>query len=305
MCHFSLAARSQSARLSHCIWRVGTCNDASSLRFLEVQRLLGRSRPGRNRAAGSAALVCLRRGPPMTQKHRAALQLSCKPCSSWAGATGKMCASTYRLGDGKANTMRKYAAELVALAPDVILALSSGALAPLLEVSRTVPVVFAGVADPVAAGYVESLPRPGGNATGFTDLRIFHQREMAGVASRAKCDASGSLSRSRHRRRNWPVRRNPSCRAFADLQRSLLRRRRRSHLLRPGFPRSIPARRRLCRSHTKGREARGTSCAGADQVSTCYQPQDRQGAGHHGATNAARQRRRGDRIGDAMSASGT
>ena len=55
----------------------------------------------------------------------------------------------YRLGDGKANTMRKYAAELVALAPDVILALSSGALAPLLEVSRTVPVVFAGVADPL------------------------------------------------------------------------------------------------------------------------------------------------------------
>ena len=74
----------------------------------------------------------------------------------------------YRLGDGKANTMRKYAAELVALAPDVILALSSGALAPLLEVSRIVPVVFAGVADPVAAGYVESLARPGGNATGFT-----------------------------------------------------------------------------------------------------------------------------------------
>jgi putative tryptophan/tyrosine transport system substrate-binding protein len=66
----------------------------------------------------------------------------------------------YRLGDGKADTMRKYAAELVALAPDVILALSSGALAPLLEVSRTVPVVFAGVADPVAAGYVESLARP-------------------------------------------------------------------------------------------------------------------------------------------------
>ena len=64
--------------------------------------------------------------------------------------------------------MRKYAAELVALAPDVILALSSGALAPLLEVSRTVPVVFEGVADPVAAGYVESLARPGGNATGFT-----------------------------------------------------------------------------------------------------------------------------------------
>jgi putative ABC transport system substrate-binding protein len=74
----------------------------------------------------------------------------------------------YRFGDGKADTMRKYAAELVALAPDVILASSSGALAPLLEATRTVPIVFAGIADPVAAGYVESLARPGGNATGFT-----------------------------------------------------------------------------------------------------------------------------------------
>ena len=54
------------------------------------------------------------------------------------------------------------------VAPDVILALSSAALAPLLEVDRAVPIVFAGIADPVAAGYVESLSRPGGNATGFT-----------------------------------------------------------------------------------------------------------------------------------------
>src|SRR5262245_61930528 len=74
----------------------------------------------------------------------------------------------YRWGDGKADTMRKYATELVALAPDVILASSSAAAAPLLEATRTVPIVFAGVGDPVAAGYVESQARPGGNATGFT-----------------------------------------------------------------------------------------------------------------------------------------
>jgi putative ABC transport system substrate-binding protein len=74
----------------------------------------------------------------------------------------------YRWGDGKADTTRKYAAELVSLAPDVILALSSAAIAPLLEASRTIPIVFAGVADPVAAGYVESMARPGGNVTGFT-----------------------------------------------------------------------------------------------------------------------------------------
>ena len=74
----------------------------------------------------------------------------------------------YRWGPGNAETMRKYATELVALAPDVILAVTSVALAPLLEASRIVPIVFALVADPVAAGYVESLARPGGNATGFT-----------------------------------------------------------------------------------------------------------------------------------------
>jgi len=74
----------------------------------------------------------------------------------------------YRWGGGKVDTMRKYAAELIALAPDVILASSSSALAPLLDANRAVPIVFAGIGDPVAAGYVESLARPGGNATGFT-----------------------------------------------------------------------------------------------------------------------------------------
>src|SRR3989449_242493 len=74
----------------------------------------------------------------------------------------------YRWGDGKADTMRKYAAELVALAPDVILSDSSAATAPLLQATRVIPIVFGVVADPVGAGYVESLARPGGNATGFT-----------------------------------------------------------------------------------------------------------------------------------------
>jgi putative ABC transport system substrate-binding protein len=76
----------------------------------------------------------------------------------------------YRWGGGDADALRKYAAELIALAPDVILAHSSGAVAPLLQATRTVPIVFTIVADPVGAGYVESLARPGGNATGFTSF---------------------------------------------------------------------------------------------------------------------------------------
>ena len=62
---------------------------------------------------------------------------------------------------------RRYAAELVALAPDVVMAGASEATAALRDATRTVPIVFAGVTDPVGAGYVASLARPGGNATGL------------------------------------------------------------------------------------------------------------------------------------------
>jgi ABC transporter substrate binding protein len=68
--------------------------------------------------------------------------------------------------DRRPKRPRKYAAELVALAPEVILAHSSAAVAPLLQATRTVPIVFTTVADPVGAGYIDSLARPGGNATG-------------------------------------------------------------------------------------------------------------------------------------------
>jgi putative ABC transport system substrate-binding protein len=72
-----------------------------------------------------------------------------------------------RWGGGNAENIGKYAAELVSLAPDVILASGTVAMAPLLQATRTVPIVFTAVADPVGAGFVDSLARPGGNATGF------------------------------------------------------------------------------------------------------------------------------------------
>jgi putative ABC transport system substrate-binding protein len=65
--------------------------------------------------------------------------------------------------------IRKHAAELVALAPDVIVANGSATVAPLMQMTRTVPIVFPVVVDPVGAGFVESLARPAGNATGFMD----------------------------------------------------------------------------------------------------------------------------------------
>jgi putative ABC transport system substrate-binding protein len=72
-----------------------------------------------------------------------------------------------RWAAGDANLMRKYAAELVALAPDVILAPGSTSMGPLLQATRTVPIVFTTLLDPVGAGFVDSLARPGGNVTGF------------------------------------------------------------------------------------------------------------------------------------------
>jgi putative tryptophan/tyrosine transport system substrate-binding protein len=72
-----------------------------------------------------------------------------------------------RWATAKAEDIRRHAAELVALAPDVILATGDSTIPPLLQATRTVPIVFPVANDPVAGGYVESLARPAGNATGF------------------------------------------------------------------------------------------------------------------------------------------
>jgi putative ABC transport system substrate-binding protein len=78
----------------------------------------------------------------------------------------------YRWGLGDADRLRKYAAELVALAPDVILTAGAPAVAALQQSSRSVPIVFVNVLDPVGSGFVASLARPGGNATGFAGIEF-------------------------------------------------------------------------------------------------------------------------------------
>jgi ABC-type uncharacterized transport system substrate-binding protein len=82
-------------------------------------------------------------------------------------AVGRNVRIDIRFGGSDADRTRRYAAELVGLAPDVILASGGTTLGPLHQVTRTVPIVFAAVADPVGGGFVESLARPGGNITGF------------------------------------------------------------------------------------------------------------------------------------------
>jgi len=79
-----------------------------------------------------------------------------------------------------ADDIRRHAAELVALAPDVTLAATgTPTVAPLLQATRTVPIVFVAVIDLVGAGFVASLARPGGQRDWVHDLRIQHEREMA------------------------------------------------------------------------------------------------------------------------------
>ena len=85
---------------------------------------------------------------------------------SWT--VGRNIQIDYRFGAGDPDLLRKYAAELVALAPEVILAQGSLAVQPLLQLTRLVPIVFVGVTDPVGGGFATTQARPGGNTTGFS-----------------------------------------------------------------------------------------------------------------------------------------
>jgi putative ABC transport system substrate-binding protein len=119
--------------------------------------------PGRMRRIG--ALMNLAADDPESPVRIAALLQGLQQ-SGWTD--GRNVRIDYRWAAGDVDRYRRYAAEFVALAPDVILAHGSLAMAALQEASRTVPIVFVGIIDPVGAGLVASLARPGGNATGFT-----------------------------------------------------------------------------------------------------------------------------------------
>ena len=102
-----------------------------------------------------------------------------------------------RAGAGNLTTIRKYAAELVALAPDVIVVSGTTPVTLLLEATHKVPIVFTIVVDPMGAGFVNKLSRPGGNVTGFMLFDYSLSGKWRGIAkaSRAGRDASGRTSR--------------------------------------------------------------------------------------------------------------
>ena len=84
-----------------------------------------------------------------------------------------------RYAGGDSERVRKYARELATLTPDVILTSGSVTVRPLQQATRTIPIVFVQTVDPVGSGYVESMSRPGGNTTGFTQFEIQLERKMA------------------------------------------------------------------------------------------------------------------------------
>jgi len=118
-----------------------------------------------NRMRRVGALMSMAADDPIGQTASAAFAQGLQQ-SGWE--VGKNLQIDYRWGGGDTERFRKYAAELVASAPDVILATAASIVGALQQASRTVPIVFVQTIDPVGSGLVASLARPGGNATGFT-----------------------------------------------------------------------------------------------------------------------------------------
>jgi putative ABC transport system substrate-binding protein len=84
------------------------------------------------------------------------------------------------------DSTRRYAAELIALAPDVIVSIGSISVAPLQQATRTIPIVFMNVPDPVGAGFVESMAHPGGNITGFSNFEYSMSGKWPSCSSKSR-----------------------------------------------------------------------------------------------------------------------
>ena len=162
-------------------------------------RAAGRAHAAHRRAPARSRGRCGISGPPRGVPAGAG--------SNWAGPSAATCGSTPAgprpMPPTFADTRRNWSRSRRTSSWPT----GASTVGPLLQATRTVPIVFPVVADPVGAGFVDSLARPGGNATGFMTVRIQHRREMAGAAQgdRAGRDASGGPSGSRHTLRNRPV----------------------------------------------------------------------------------------------------
>ena len=124
-----------------------------------------------------------------------------------------MCGSTPARARGISRTCASTRQSWLSLAPDVIVAAGATPVASLLEATHTVPIVFTIVVDPMGAGFVEKLSRPGGNATGFMMFDYSLSGKWLGIAQTgcAERDAGGRASRYLFVRWRWPVCGDPGC----------------------------------------------------------------------------------------------
>ena len=140
-----------------------------------ITLLGGAAARGRSRRARSSRADAAHRRAPRYRREtirtlKPAMRYSARRCSNWVGPKDATSRSSTVGPSGDVDLARRYAAELVALGPDVILVGGATNVAALQQATRTIPIVFAGLTDPVGAGFVESLARPGGNTTGFTSF---------------------------------------------------------------------------------------------------------------------------------------
>jgi putative tryptophan/tyrosine transport system substrate-binding protein len=126
---------------------------------------------GKRAAAGSGAAnwraQCPRRGRSGISDSRATFEQTLKALGWTNGSNLRV---DYRWSGNDADRIRKLVAELIALAPDLIMTSGNIVLAPMMQATRTIPIVFVQTVDPVGSGFVKSLARPGGNITGFTQF---------------------------------------------------------------------------------------------------------------------------------------
>src|SRR5262249_46481969 len=138
---------------------------------------------GRVRLVG--VLSSLPEDDPETVARRAVFEQALQG-SGWT--VGRNLRIDYRWTRGERGVLQKFAAELAALAPDVILVSGNVAIAPMLQAARTTPIIFVQVIDPVGSGFVESMSRPGGNVTGFTQFEYSLAGKWLELLNRARAD---------------------------------------------------------------------------------------------------------------------
>jgi putative ABC transport system substrate-binding protein len=124
----------------------------------------------RAQAVGSARLIGVLMAPGVDEDQQASLAAFLQALKQLGWVDGRNVRFDIRWGQGSATEIGRHAVELVALAPDLIFASGIASLQSLLRGTRTIPILFCNLADPVGAGLVNSLARPGGNATGFTQF---------------------------------------------------------------------------------------------------------------------------------------